>query len=163
MPPRNISDKFIITRDLCKFLQPRLISLTTIDKKLGFPTPNHKRMLKLLKDFDWKHILRTETSKKSLLKTFYYNNKDTKKVKDFQKLSNKKIYFILQSNSTKYNSLPNFLEGHHILSPQIWGKTFTDWLRKCSDGYIFSSPLIHRMGNDPNIQYLRCKKHFNFK
>ena len=33
---------------------------------------------------------------------FYYNNKDTKKLKDFQKLSNKRIYFILQTNSTKY-------------------------------------------------------------
>ena len=53
--------------------------------------------------FDWKPLLRTGTSEKSLLKAFYYNNKDTKNVKDFQKLSNKEIYFILQFNSTKYN------------------------------------------------------------
>ena len=26
-------------------------------------------------DFDWKHLLRTVTSQKSFLKTFYYNNK----------------------------------------------------------------------------------------
>ena len=52
---------------------------------------------------DWKHVLRTETSKQFFLKTFYYNNKGTKKVKDFQKLSNKEIYFILRSNSTKQN------------------------------------------------------------
>ena len=89
---------------------------------------------------DWKHLLRTETSQKSLLNIFYYNNKVTRKVKDFQKLSNKEIYFILQSNSTKYNkpfefiSWPNFLEEYHILSPDIWGKTFTDWFKKCSDG-----------------------------
>ena len=51
----------------------------------------------------WKHVLRTETSQKFLLKNFYYNNKGTKKVKDFQKLSNKEIYFILRSNSTKQN------------------------------------------------------------
>ena len=38
---------------------------------------------------DWKHLLVTETSEKSLLKTFYYNNKGTRTVKDFQKLSNK--------------------------------------------------------------------------
>ena len=38
---------------------------------------------------------------------FCYNNKVTRKVKvkDFQKLSNKEIYFTLQSNSTKYNKL----------------------------------------------------------
>ena len=46
---------------------------------------------------------------------FYYNNKVTRKVKDFQKLSNKEIYFSLKSYSTKYNkpfkliSWPNFL------------------------------------------------------
>ena len=51
----------------------------------------------------WKHVLRTETSQKFLLKNFYYNNKGTKKVKDFQKLSNKEIYFILRSNGTKQN------------------------------------------------------------
>ena len=54
------------------------------------------------------------------------------------------IYFTLQSNSTKYNKLfkftswSNFLEGHHILSPEIWRKNFTDWFKKFSDGYIFS-------------------------
>ena len=32
-------------------------------------------------DFDWKHLLRTKASQKSLLKTFSYNNKGTRKVK----------------------------------------------------------------------------------
>ena len=50
---------------------------------------------------DWKHLLKTETSQKSLLKIFCYNNKVTKKIKDFQKLFNKEIYFTLQSNTTK--------------------------------------------------------------
>ena len=99
----NISDKFIIIRDFCKFLQPGLISSTTIGKKLGFPTVNHKRINKLIMDFHWKHLLRTETSRKSLWQTFPYNNKGTEKVKDFPKLAKKKIYFILQSNSTKCN------------------------------------------------------------
>ena len=69
---------------------------------------------------DWNHSLR-----KTPLKTFYYNNKGTKKVKYFQKLSNKETYFTVQSNSTKYNkpikliSWLNFLEGYHILSPDI--------------------------------------------
>ena len=106
---------------------------------------------------DWKHLLRTETSQKSLLKIFCYNNKVTRKVKDFQKLSNKEIYLSLQSNSAKYNkpfkfiSWPNFLEGHHILSQESF------------DGYIFSvwyklihfslplNPAIHRMGNAAKI------------
>ena len=66
---------------------------------------------------DWKHLLTTETSQKFLLKTFYYNSKDTWKVKEFQKLSNKEIYFTLQSNSTKFQIFKfipweNFLEGH---------------------------------------------------
>ena len=53
-------------------------------------------------DFDWKHLLRTETSQVCLWKTLYYNNEDTVKVKGFQSLSDKEIYFILQSNSIKY-------------------------------------------------------------
>ena len=50
---------------------------------------------------DWKHLLRTENYQKFILKTVSYSNKDTRKVKDFQKLSNKEIYFILQSSSAK--------------------------------------------------------------
>ena len=51
---------------------------------------------------DWKQLLRTETSQRSLLKVFsYIDNKVNRKVKDFQKLSNKEIYVTFQSNSTK--------------------------------------------------------------
>ena len=39
----------------------------------------------------WKHLLRTETFQKSLLKVFCYNNKVTRKVRDFEKLSNKEV------------------------------------------------------------------------
>ena len=35
--PRNISDKFTIIWDLCRFLQPGLISSTIFCKKLDFP------------------------------------------------------------------------------------------------------------------------------
>ena len=52
---------------------------------------------------DRKHLLRTKTSQKSLLKIFCHNYKVAKEVKDFQKLSNKEIYLSLQSNSAKYN------------------------------------------------------------
>ena len=105
----------------------------------------------------WKHLLRTETSYESLLKSFYFNNKGTRKVKDFQKLTNKEIYFTLQSNSTKCNKLfkliswLNVLLGHHILSPKNWRKVFTDRFKKCFDGCMFSNPVMHRIGNAPNI------------
>ena len=42
--PRNISDKYNIIRELCRFLKPRLISSTTFDEKLGFPIANRKRI-----------------------------------------------------------------------------------------------------------------------
>ena len=69
---------------------------------------------------DWKHFITLNCNFKKFL---LFNG--TWKVKDFPKLSNKEIYFTLQSNSTKYNkpfkfiSWPNFLEGHHVLSPEI--------------------------------------------
>ena len=41
---------------------------------------------------DLKHLAAlTETAQTPLLKTFYYNNKSIRKVKDFQKLSNREI------------------------------------------------------------------------
>ena len=113
---------------------------------------------------NWKHLFRTENSQKVLSNFFYYKNKGTREVKDFQKLRNKEIYFAFQSNSTKQNksfkfiSWPNFLERHHILTPNIWGKTFTDWFIKCSDRYILSSPARRSMGNAPNILCPRCKE-----
>ena len=58
--------------------------------------------------------------------------KSTRKVEDFQKLSNIEIYFILQSNCTKWYkkpfifiSLPNFIKGNYILSQESF------------DGYMF--------------------------
>ena len=50
---------------------------------------------------NWKHLFRIENSQKVLSNFFYYNNKGTRKVKDFQKLRSKEIYFAFQSNSTK--------------------------------------------------------------
>ena len=117
-------------------------------------------------DFNWRHLLRTATSLKSLLKTFYYNSNSTKKVKDFQKLLNKEIYFILQSNSSKYNKPLKFISffiqfklprREPYSQFRKLGKTFTDCFKKCSVEYIFSSTAIHRMGNVPNIVCPRCK------
>ena len=47
--------------------------------------------------------------KNSFLKMFYYPNKVTRKVKEFQKVSNKEIYLSLQSNSAKYKKLFKFI------------------------------------------------------
>ena len=79
--------------------------------------------------------------------------KVTRNVKDSRKLSNKEIYFTLQSNCTKYNkpfkfiSCSNFPEEHHILSPDIWGKTCTEmlwWIAihflSCRNLFIFLFP-----------------------
>ena len=120
---------------------------------------------------DWKNLLRTETSQKSLFKIFCYNNNVTRKVKDFQKLSNKEIYLSIQSNSAKYNKYfkfilwANFFEGHHILSPDIWLEMLW-WIASYISSIwykliYFSLPLnptIHRMGNAPNIVSPRCKE-----
>ena len=90
---------------------------------------------------DSKHLIRTKTSQKSFLKIFCFNNKVTMKVKDFQNsLRNKFTSPFILSNSANYNkafkfiSWPNFLEVNHILSPDIQGKNFTHWFKKCSDG-----------------------------
>ena len=50
IPPRNVSGKFIVIRGLCRFLQPGLISSTTFDERLSFPTANHKIIYKLIMD-----------------------------------------------------------------------------------------------------------------
>ena len=65
------TNKHTIIRDLCRFLKPGLIFSTTFDKKLGFPTAKHKRIYKLIMALissNWKQLLRTETSRKYLLK-----------------------------------------------------------------------------------------------
>ena len=102
---------------------------------------------------------------------FYHRNKSSRKIKAFEELSDKESDFICQSISTIYNktfkfiSRTNFLEEHHIPSPEIWGKSFTDWFRKSFHGGIFSILAIiqHIMGNATNFVCPRCKKFFHFK
>ena len=53
-------NKFTIFRDLCRFLQPRLISYMRFDEKLGHTHLNHKRIYIYVTDLipnDWKHKL----------------------------------------------------------------------------------------------------------
>ena len=120
-------------------------------------------------------MLQTETSQQSLLKVFCFNYKCIKKIKNFQKLSNKEIYFTLQNNNNfngpfKFISWTNHVEENPIFTPKTWGKIFTNWFKKCSDGYIFSisykvihfslplSLAIHRMRNTHTILCPRCKE-----
>ena len=57
-------------------------------------------------------FLRSETSQKSFLKIFCYNNKVTRKGKYFQKLSNKEIYFSLAFKLILLNTA-NFSNSFH--------------------------------------------------
>ena len=70
------------------------------EEKLGYSHLSPERSYTFIMDLilnDWKHVIKNETTQKFLFKTFCFNNKDTKKTKDFQKLFNKEIYFTLQS------------------------------------------------------------------
>ena len=182
--PKNVSDKFTTIRNICRFLQPEFISSTSFDEKLRLPHTNHNRIYyKFILDLiprNWLHTLRTKTSQDSLLKLVYYNSKDSRKTKNLQKLSNEEIYFTLQHNNEKYNkpfkfiSWSNYIEENFLFNPEVWGKVFTNWFKKCFDGYIFSiwykfihfflplTPAMHKMGNAPNTLCLRCKERKEF-
>ena len=129
---------------------------------------------------DWKHLLWTETSQKSLVEIFCYYNKVTRKVKDFQKLSYKEIYFTIQSNITKYNkpfkfilsqtSLRNtkfsvLISGVKLLliglRNVLMGKYINSFLYKLIYFLLPLNPAIHRMGNTLNVLCPRCKEQKN--
>ena len=46
--PNNISDKFTIIRDICRFLQPGFISSRSFEEKLDLPTANHIQIFKAI-------------------------------------------------------------------------------------------------------------------
>ena len=119
---------------------------------------------------DWKHLLWTETSQKSLVEIFCYYNKVTRKVKDFQKLSYKEIYFTIQSNITKYNkpfkfilsqtSLRNtkfsvLISGVKLLliglRNVLMGKYINSILYKLIYFLLSLNPAIRRMCNTLNV------------
>ena len=73
-----------IIKDLCRFLQPGLISSMTFEEKLGLSNVNHKIIYKLILYLicnDWKQILRPETPPRFILKTFCYKHKGTREIK----------------------------------------------------------------------------------
>ena len=128
IPLKNISDKFTIIRDICRFLQPGFISLRSFEEKLDLPTANHNQIYKAIAELipkDWIRLLKNETSQESLLKVFYFNNRGKRKIKNFQKLSNKDIYFTLQNNNEDYNktfkfiSWQNLIQENYVLSSEF--------------------------------------------
>ena len=69
---------------------------------------------------DLKHLIRTETTPKSILKTFYYNNKDI-----FSTLQSIVLNTTNQYNKAfKFISWSNFLEGHYITCQWVPGVSF---------------------------------------
>ena len=179
IPPKNIIDKFTIIRDICRFLQPGFISSRSFEEKLNLPNANSNQIYRSIVELiakNWIQLLKNKTSQESLLKVFFFNNRGSRKVKNFLKLSNKDIYYTVLNNNKEYNrpfkfiSWQNHIQENCVLSPDIWGKTFTDWFKNCSDGYIFSiwyklihfslplNPAIHRMGNSHTTVCPRCKE-----
>ena len=123
IPPMNISGIFTIITNLFIFLQPGLISSRTSDKKLGFPSANHKVIYKLIMDLppnNWKHLLSTETSEKLLLTTFCYSNKGTRKVKNFQNFLIKKFSSLLNLTVLNTTKIWNLFHGQTSLKDTIF-------------------------------------------
>ena len=56
IPPKNISDKFTIIRNICRFLQPGFICSRSFEEKLDLPTANHIQIYKAIAELipkDW--------------------------------------------------------------------------------------------------------------
>ena len=97
IPPKNISDKFTIIWDLCRFLQPDLISSTIFCKRLDFHFSTISQIYNITlgsSSNDWKHL--PIKVLKIFMRTFCYNIKVTNEVtKRLPKLSNKEMRFTL--------------------------------------------------------------------
>ena len=92
------------------------MSSTTFVEKLDFTTANHIKEYKFAVDLipnEWKHLLKTGTSQKKIPFKALYPYKGTRNVKGFQKLSNKEIYFTLQSNIIVLNNTINLSNSFH--------------------------------------------------
>ena len=118
---------------------------------------------------DWRHLLRTETFHKTFLKIFQYKIKVTTKAKDSLIKKFTSVFNLIVINTTnKFISWPKVLEKHHILIPDILGKTlvrnalmesqiFSIWY-KLIYFYLPLNSAICRMENAPNILCSKCKE-----
>ena len=80
---------------------------------------------------DWKHSLAPLKLLKNSLE------KNTRKVKDFSKLS-KQINFTTNLSNLYFIAKLYGMTPYCQCSHDIWRQIFTEWFIKCSDGYIFS-------------------------
>ena len=141
-PPKIIANKFPIIIHLCRFFQPGFISYMRIEEKLNHTHLNPERSNTFVMDLipnDPKHVIKNETSQRSLFKTFCFNNKDTNKTEDFQNLFNKEISSLANPiASNAFISWLNFEERYQNFSPNNWGKINAEYFKKTLHGYIFS-------------------------
>ena len=133
---------YSIPPEILQMNLPKLETSVNFFNLFSFPTRDLKRNWVIVLN-EWKHKIKKETSRKSLLKIFCFSNSVTRKIKDLQNLSNKEIHIILQSDNTEYRpfqfvSWSNVMEGFQNLSPGIRGKVLTDYFIRSSDGYIFN-------------------------
>ena len=88
------------------------------------------------KCLDLKH---PHSFEKIVKKTFCWKNKSTRKIKEFPKLSNKEIYFTLQSNNTKTLNAnnTNYYDGVHLKTlPTLLEVILMHLFKAChEDGY----------------------------
>ena len=93
--PSNVNHKiyklvlYLICNDWKQIIRPEAPSSMTFEEKIGPSNVNHKiyKLVLYLICNDWKQILRLEAPSKIILKTFYYKNKGTRKIKEFPKPS----------------------------------------------------------------------------
>ena len=88
-PPKNISNLPLLWTFVARFLQPGLTSSTIFHK--SFTRFSYCQPYKIFKHIIGQWLETLETSQKSLLKIFCYNNKVTWNVEDFQKLSKRNL------------------------------------------------------------------------
>ena len=163
-------------RDLCICLKPCLISSTTFGEKLDFTTASYiKEYANLLWTFFLiigNTQLKLKLFKRKISFKALYPYKGTRKVMGFQKLSNKEIYFTLQSNIiVKINTtnLSDSFHGQTSLKNTIFSvkKTLMDmYFLSSINLFNFSfllNPVIHRMGNaakilcpSPDLENRKC-------
>ena len=126
---------------------------------------------------DWKHLLRSEISQKSLSEFFCYNNKVTREVKDYQNSLIKKFTWFFNLIVLNTTNFSNSFHSQTSLKDTIFTvlisgvKLFLIGLRNAlMDSYILSiwykiinlslsvNLVIHRAGNETNILCSRCKR-----
>ena len=113
-------------------------------------------------------LLWTETVQKPLLKPFCYNNKDTKKVKVFQKFSKEEIftanfsnlYFMVKLNGWEETIFSVLILAENLFLIGLSNAMMVAFFLSGINLSIFFplNPAIYRIGNAPNILCPRCKE-----